>query len=82
MKKPKKISFFSALIYATNFHFNKEIEQFSEEELKTKIGESLFEKLKRQEGNCILDLDPLNFENICFDLNEILLESSLFFEGI
>ena len=77
-EQTKENSFFSALICTINFHFNKETEQFSEEELKTKIGESLFEKLKRQEENCILDLDRLNFENMCFDLNEIILDSNLF----
>ena len=80
-KQTKENSFFSVLIYAINFHFNKETEQFSDEEIKTKIGKKLLDKLKEQEENCILDLDRLNFENMCFDLNEILLEFNLFWRA-
>ena len=77
-EQTKENSFFSALIYAINFQFHKEREEFSDEEIKTKIGEKFFDKLKAQEENCILDLDRSNFENMCFDLNEILLEFNLF----
>ena len=77
-EQTKENSFFSALLYAINYYFHKSTEEFSEGELKTKIGENLFDKLKIQEKNCILDLDRLNFEDMCFDLNEILLEHQLF----
>ena len=74
----KKNSFFSALIYALNYYFHKETDEISDKELETKIGKKLFEKLKSLEETCILDLDRINFDNMCFDLNEILLESCLF----
>ena len=77
-EQTKENSFFSALLYTINYYFHKSTKEFSEGELKTKIGENLFDKLKIQEKNCILDLDRLNFEDMCFDLNEILLEHQLF----
>ena len=77
-EQTKENSFFSALIYALNFSINKETDAFSDEEIKNKIGESLFKKLLSKKNNCILSLDRANFDNMCFDLNEILVEFNFF----
>ena len=77
-EQTKENSFFSALIYALNFSINKETDAFSNEEIKNKIGESLFEKLLSKKNHCILDLDRANFGNMCFDLNKILVEFNFF----
>ena len=74
----KENSFFSALIYALIFSINKEADAFSDEEIENKTGESLFEKLLSKKNNCILDLDRANLDNLCFDLNEILVEFNFF----
>ena len=71
-------SFFSALIYAINFSINKETEYFKDEVPKNKIGVDLYQKLELKKQMCVLNLDRADFDNMCFDINEILIESNLF----
>ena len=71
-------SFFSALIYAINFSINKETENFDDEVLKNKIGASLYQELEQKKQIRVLNLDRADFDNMCFDINEILVEHNLF----
>ena len=71
-------SFFSALIYAINFSINNETENFEYEVLKNKIGADLYQKLEQKKQMCVLNLDRADFDNMCFDINEILVEHNLF----
>ena len=67
-----------ALIHAINFSINKETENFEYEVLKNKIGADLYQKLEQKKQMCVLNLDRADFENMCFDINEILVEHNLF----
>ena len=53
VQQTKENSFISALIYAINYHKNKEILPYSNEELETKISPALSNSIKSQAGNCI-----------------------------
>ena len=77
-EQTRENSFFSALIYAINFSINKETKKIEDEVLKDKIGRELFQKLNAKKHICILDLDRANFDNMCFDINEILTEHNFF----
>ena len=72
-------SFFSALIYAINFSINNETEKFEDEILKDKMGRNLFQKLDAKKQICVMDLDRANFDDMCFEINEILVEHDFFF---
>ena len=76
-KQNTENSFFPALIYAINFSINKEIENFEDKVLKNKIGGDLYRKLEQKKTICILNLDRADFD-MCFDINEILVEHNLF----
>ena len=71
-EQTRENSFFSALIYAINFSINKETKKFEDEVLRDKTGSELFQKLNAKKQICVLDLDRANFDNMCFDINEIL----------
>ena len=71
-------NFFSALTYTINFSINKETENFEYEVLKNKIGADLYQKLERKKQMCVLNLDRADFDNMCLDINEILVERNLF----
>ena len=73
-EQTKENSFFSALIYTINFCINKETKKFEDEVLRDKTGSELFQKLNAKKQICVLDLDRANFDNMCFDINEILVE--------
>ena len=51
---------------------------FEDEILKDKIGRNLFEKLDAKNQICVMDLDRANFDDMCFDINEILVERDFF----
>ena len=71
-------SFFSALIYAINFSINKETKKFEDEVLRDKIGDDFYQKLEQKKQICVLNLDRADFDNMCFDINEILAEHNSF----
>ena len=56
----------------------KKTEEFDEETLKNKIGESLYQDLKSKENLCISNLIRQDFHEMCFDINQILIQNSLF----
>ena len=77
-EQTKKNSFISALIYAINYHKNKEVVSYSDDELKAKIGADLFNLINAEANNCVLDLDKANFDNMYLTINDILIEKGLF----
>ena len=79
VEQTKENSFISALIYAINYHKNKEVKAYSKKELETKIGSTLYNSINSQAENCILDLDETNFDEMCLTINEKLLEKGLYF---
>ena len=77
-EQTKKNSFISALLYAINYQKNKEIVSYSSDELKEKIGPELFNALDSEVENCVLDLDKVNFDNMCLSINDIFIAQGLF----
>ena len=51
---------------------------YSSDELKEKIGPELFNALDSEVENCVLDLDKVNFDNMCLSINDILIAQGLF----
>ena len=66
------------MLYAINYFKNEEVEEIEEEELKNKIGEEFYNDLKSKENLCVLNLSRKGFDEMCYDINEILRKNSLF----
>ena len=77
-KQTKENSFFLNLLYAINYFKLKEVEEFEESTLKSKIGEEFCDDLKFKEHLCVLNLSRRNFDEMCFDINQILIKNYLF----
>ena len=78
VEQTRENSFFSALIYAINFDINKETKKSEDKVLKDKIAKDIFQKLGAKKQICVMDLDRANFDDMCFDINEILIEHNYF----
>ena len=77
-EQTKQNSFYSALLYAIRFCKTKKSDLCEENELKNEIGLDLFSKLESKKDMCILNLIKRDFDYMCFDLNEILIEDNMF----
>ena len=71
-------SFYLTLLYAIRFLKNKKSDQCDENEIENEIGADLYSKIKEKKDNLILDLNKRHFDEMCFDINEILLEENFF----
>ena len=63
---------------AIRFLKTKESDLREENEIENQIGFDLYSKIKEKKERCILDLNKRNFDDMCFDLNEILVGQKLF----
>ena len=73
-EQTKENSFISALLFAINYKKNKEVCYFETEDLRDKIGAELFDEINKNSEKCILDLDIVNFEEMCLVINDILIQ--------
>ena len=72
-------SFFYSILYAIRFYLNEKSDSCeNDDEIKTDIGVELFEDLNQIKENLRLDLDIINFENQCFEINRILTKNKMF----
>ena len=71
-------SFYLTLLYAIRFLKNKKGDQCDENEIENEIGVDLYSKIKEKKDNLILDLNKRHFDEMCFDINEILLKEKNF----
>ena len=71
-------SFYLTLLYAIRFLKTKKSDLCEEREIENQIGFDLYSKIKEKKERCILDLNKRNFDDMCFDLNEILVGQKLF----
>ena len=71
-------SFYLTLLYAIPFLKNKKSDQCDENEIENEIGVDLYSKIKEKKDNLILDLNKRHSDEMCFDINEILLEKKTF----
>ena len=77
-EQTKENSFFLNLLYAINYFKNEEVEEIGEEELKNKIGKEFYNDLKYKENLCVLNLSRRDFDEMCYNINEILIKNNLF----
>ena len=67
------------MLYAINYNKNKELAYFEIEDLREKIGIELFDEINKNAEKCILDLDIINFDEMCLLVNDILIKKGGFF---
>ena len=77
-EQTKENSFYLALLFAINYLKKGETGYFEEEILKEKIGDKLYADLESKEDRCILNLIKRDFDEMCFDINEILIQNNMF----
>ena len=74
----KENSFYLTLLYVIRFNKTKKSNLCEEREIEKQTGADLYSKIIEKKDKCILDQIKRNFDDICFDLNEILVEKKLF----
>ena len=77
-EQTKENSFYLTLLYAIRFNKTKKSDLCEESEIEDQIGNDLYSKIIGKKDKCILDQNKRNFDNMCFDINEILVENKLF----
>ena len=72
-------SFFYAILYALRYKQNSKTEPCADNsELSSYVTPEIFDEVSSLRDKLKLDLDILNFENQCFQINRILMKSHLF----
>ena len=71
-------SFNLTLLHAIRFLKNKKSDQCDEIEIEKETGSDLYFKIAEKKDNCILDLNKTNFDEMCYEINEILIEETFF----
>ena len=75
----KKDSFFYSILYTVRYWLNQKIEPCTnEDELRLDITAEIFDEIYQLQENMGLDLDILNFEKQCFQINHILNKNNFF----
>ena len=77
-EQTKENSFYSALLFAIRFIKTEKTDYCQLDEINTVIGEDLLSKLESKKDLCVLNLSKRDFDQMCFELNEVLNESSMF----
>ena len=72
-------SFFYSILYAIRFQLMNKFDSCDrDDKIKEDIGAEIFDELNQLKESLRLDLDILNFENQCFQINRILNKKKLF----
>ena len=78
-----KDSFLYSILYTARYWLTQKIEPCaSEDELRLDVTAEIFDEIYPLKENMGLDLDILNFEKQCFQINHILSKNNFFFESI
>ena len=77
-EQTKENSFYSALLFAIRFIKTEKTNYCQLDEINTVIGEDLLSKLESKKDLCVLNLSKRDFDQMCFELNEVLNESNMF----
>ena len=65
--------FFYSILYTVRYFLTQKIETCTnEDEIRLDVTAEIFDKIYLLKGNMRLDLDFLNFEKQCFQINHIL----------
>ena len=78
-QQTKENSFYLTLLYAIRFDKTKKSDLYEESEIENQIGADLYSKIIGKKDKCILDQNKRNFDDMCFDINKILVEKKLFY---
>ena len=71
-------SFYLTLLHAIRFLKNKKSDQCDEIEIEKEIGSDLYFKIAEKKDKCILDLNKTHFDEMCDEINKIVLEEKFF----
>ena len=66
------------LLYAIRFNKTRKSDLCEESEIENQVGADLYSKIIERKDKCILDQNKINFDDMCFDINEILVGKKLF----
>ena len=77
-EQTKENSFYCVLLFAIRFIKNAKTDYCELDEINNVISEDLFSKLESKKDLCVLNLSKKDFDHMCFELNEVLNESSMF----
>ena len=78
LEQTKENSFYLTLLYAIRFVINKKCDLCDEKEIEKEIGSSLYSQIQSMKDICVLDLNHRNFEEMCFKVNDILINEKMF----
>ena len=74
--------FFYSILYTVRYFLTQKIETCTnEDEIRLDVTAEIFDKIYLLKGNMRLDLDFLNFEKQCFQINHIL-NKNIFFSRV
>ena len=73
-----KDNFYLTLLHAIRYVKTKKQDLCFEENFEEEIGNDLYSKFKSIKENCILDLNLNHFEEMCYNINDILLKENMF----
>ena len=73
-------SFYLTLLHAIRFLKNKKSDQCNEIEIEQEIGSDLYLKIAEKKDKCILDLNKTHFDEMCYEINKILIKENFVLE--
>ena len=73
-----KDTFYLTLLHAIRYVKTKKQDLCFEENFEEEMGNDLYSKIKTIKENCILDLNLNHFEEMCYNINDILLKENMF----
>ena len=71
-------SFYLTLLHAIRFLKNEKSDQCDEIEIEEEIGSDLYLKIAEKKDKCILDLNKAHFDEMCYEINKILIKEKFF----
>ena len=78
VNQTRENSFYLTLLHAIRFLKNKKSDQCDEIEIEKEIGSDLYLKIIEKKDKCILDLKKAHFDEMCYEINKILIEEKFF----
>ena len=71
-------TFYLTLLHTIRYAKTKKHDLCSEQKFEEEIGIDLYSKIKSIKENCILDLNLNHFDEMCYNINDILLKENMF----
>ena len=74
----KKDTFYLTLLHTIRYVKHNKVDLCVEEDMEKEIGFELYSKIKAIKNICVLDLNFKDFEEMCYRLNDILINEKMF----